>query len=237
MSKQKEIKFEQPSFALLFFNNYISYIIIFIVVFVLIAGYIFLFIPKIEAIKVIKEDNTATVVKQRENEKTLARITDLANDYNKIKRDRKKALEDLKKLIPDEPQVAEIFVMVEKIALENNFSLNNITVSAEDEDNDKIKTASINITVTHVYEAEDEENDLLEPGSDGGILLDGTEIDRNGEDIQTTYEAFKQFIVALEDNLRLIDVTTVSFGTLPISEDGGPAQNTIFLFTLNTYFR
>lgn len=239
MPNKKEIQFEQPSFTLLFFSKYISFIIIFIVIFILIVGYLFLFIPKIEAIKAIKEDNTATEVKQKQNEKTLTKITELEKDYSKIKEDRKKSLEDLKKLIPDEPQVAELFVMVEKIAKDNNFILNNITVTGQDDDTDKIKTASINISVSHDFKelTKDEEIDLSQVGSDGAILNDGS-YNIQEEQQQTIYEAFKQFLVALENNLRLMDISTVSFGSLPIGPDGGPGQGgTGFEFTINTYFR
>lgn len=235
--KLQNIKFEQPSTLLLFFDRYINYIVAIIIVLILIIGYAFLFVPKINTIKQIKEDNSTTQSKKEENEAILARIADLEEDYNRIKIERSESLDDLKKFIPDDPQIAELFVMIDKIAVDNDFQLSNISISEEEDDGtDSIKKARINITVANVV-PEVEEEGTPEDG-DGQIALDdipdqGLEV----EDVPSPYEMFKQFLTALENNLRLTDIDSVSFGALPVPEEGGSPIMANFTLSLTTYYK
>lgn len=237
MPQKKSIKFEQPSPILLLFNKYLSFFVIFVVIFILVGGYVFLFVPKIDKIKLTREDNTASELKRANNEKILKRIKTLEDDYNKIKQSRQDSLDKLAKFIPDEPQVAELFVMVEKIAIDNGFYLNNITITTpEDDGTDKIKTASINIVVNYINESEDAV-EIEDVDGDGALSIDDI-VQQEEKKPKSAYQAFKEFLVSIENNLRLMDITTVNFGELAIDEDGNPADaSNPFTFTLKTYFK
>lgn len=233
MEKNKEIKFEQPSEILVLMNRYFLVIIAIIIIGILGVGYFFLLSPKIENIKELEKETTDIEERRVLNENLLDKIKELESKYDEIIEDRENQLSELMKIIPDDPQIAELFVMTERLAKQRGFELQSINIS-EGEDGEvaasvgeaeaamegeeaPMQARSLKSAVIHIslaYEA-DPNPDLEE-----------------GEEPETPYEVFKNYLVDLENNLRLMDVQSVNFGSLdPNAESLG------FSFDIITYYK
>ncbi|PLX25752.1 hypothetical protein C0580_01595 [Candidatus Parcubacteria bacterium] len=233
MEKKKEIKFEQPSEILVFMNRYFLVIIAVIIIGLLGVGYFFLLSPKIDNIKELEKETTDIEERRLLNENLLDKIKELENKYDDIIADRENQLSELMKIIPDDPQVAELFIMTERLAKQRGFELQSINISegadgevaasveeaeaAMDEEGVQMQAHSLKSTVIHIslsYEAD--------PDAE-------TE---EGKEAETPYQVFKNYLVDLENNLRLMDIQSVSFGSLDPD-----AEALTFGFDIITYYK
>lgn len=242
MTKDKEIQFEQPSELLIIMNRYLMVIIAIIIVGLLSLGYFFLLAPKIATIKEIEKETSDIEERRVLNENLLTKIKELEKTYDEIIEDRENQLSYLMKVIPEEPQIAELFVMTERLAKQAGFDLQSINISevqngtgpdnagaiAKDEDVEgeeqvtkpkTLKSVVIHITVSY--------------GSGINVGEEGDEPDPDEESGETPYEAFKQYLVDLENNLRLMDIQSVNFGSL--DQDSGSSLS--FSFDIITYYK
>jgi hypothetical protein len=124
----KDIKFEQPSDFLLFFNRYVMVAVAIIVLSVLVLGYLFLLTPKIKSIKATTEQTDITQADKLLNEKLLSRIKELDNKYKEIKTQRQNDLLALTTMIPTGQQMAEIFVLADRLAKKHGFEVKSIDI-------------------------------------------------------------------------------------------------------------
>ena len=223
--KKKEIKFEQPSELLLIFNRYLILILFVLVVGVIISAYFFLLNPKIEAIGLVREQDIETEERRMQNERLVQRIQELAMEYRSIKENRVSDLERMKKILPNEPQIAELFVLADRLADEHSFILAAVNISdkgeaifensPEDEaavqlDEGSLKSLAVNLNITR-------------------LLEEGEESENSGEEV---YNDFKAYLDDLQKNLRLMDIQTISFGELSSS-----ASLAGFSLDIITYYR
>jgi len=230
MAKEKEIKFEQPSELLLIANRYVIVIMAVIILGILSAGYFLLLSPKIDNIKVIKQETSDIEQRRVLNENLLTKIKQLQTEYDSLIQDREGQLSKLLKVIPDDPQLAELFVMTERLAKQRGFELqsiniadntnkeNNRNVNAEEETEvaPGLKTLVIHITLAY--------------GSEGDAEGESGDLE---EETKTPYQVFKQYLDDLETNLRLMDIQAVNFGSLDPDLEGSINFN----FDIITYYK
>lgn len=230
MAKEKEIKFEQPSELLLIANRYVIVIMAVIILGILSAGYFLLLSPKIDNIKVIKQETSDIEQRRVLNENLLTKIKQLQTEYDSLIQDREGQLSKLLKVIPDDPQLAELFVMTERLAKQRGFELqsiniadntnkeNNRNVNAEEETEAApgLKTLVIHTTLAY--------------GSEAGAEGESGDLE---EETKTPYQVFKQYLDDLETNLRLMDIQAVNFGSLDPDLEGSINFN----FDIITYYK
>lgn len=228
MKGDKDIKFEQPSDALLLVNRYIIVIMAVIILSVLAIGYFVLLRPRIDEIKAIEQTTGEEEGRKLNNEKLLRTIEELSDEYELIKTERQLDLENLKKILPENPQIAELFVMSDRLADERGFELSAITISQniESERVQEQAGATTDEEDGIPYEKSTEEKaieELIEVYSDLKSLtihltlsqIPQFEEDKNGDPVQISpYVSFKEYLNDLENNLRLIDIKSVTFGAL-----------------------
>ena len=255
--EKEEVKFEQPSEALLIVNRYLVPVMAVIVLAVLIVGYFFFLNPKIEDIKLTKEETTVSQEARQRNEELLFKIKELKEEYEDIKTSRIDQLNSLRTIVPEGEQIAELFVMADRLAVARDFRLDSIDIVDNEEDQlDQIeeeitesesdseteglpeelqefvgdepkeeklaglKSLLIHLNVSKVLEEEEEEDVRGTPREE--------RIDP--EEQLNIYDDFKGYLQDLENNLRLMDIRTVTFGDF--SEGGGA-----FSFSIITYYR
>lgn len=252
--KNKEIQFEQPSDILLLANRYVMLVVGLIVLVVLIGGYLFLLKPKIDSIQSVQVEDQETEERRLKNQELLNNIKKLEAEYQDIKDNRADDLALLKKMVPTDPQIAELFVTANYLAGENGFTLLELNISdSVDQPNEKISpidtVAPPEATLSEDTAVQNNGLDLPTNYFEGVNLMDSLHslvlhmtISWSAEGLDP-YEAFKSYLNDLETHLRLIDIQTVSFNQLqPViqadnqNETQSPAE-TMFNFDIITYFR
>ncbi|MBT4349788.1 hypothetical protein HOD19_03390 [bacterium] len=219
--KDKIVKFEQPSSLLLMANRYLWAIVLVIVVITLSLGYFLFLHGRVSTIGLAREGATE-VNKEVEEEKALVQeVSDLAQEYADLRASRESDLQRLQKILPDEPQIAELLVAAERLAFDNNLLLSNIDIvdssdnaSEFTEDGEEVKNSSklkfltINMAVQQMLDEEGE------PLGDGDA-----------------YDKLKVYLNVLEKSIRLFDIESVSFSGAESPDTPLTAD-----FTMTTYF-
>ena len=219
MPQKAEIKFDKPTTSLLLVNKYLWLILVIVFLLTLLAGYFMVLQHKITNIQVAQED-TSMVIEEESNISILVQqIQDLEIAYNEIKQVRADDLAKLKRVVPTNPQIAELFVMAESLAISRGFQLvsidisddvNQQTVDAEGEVSEQSSSLnSLTVNITIARESEEDNPLAIDP-----------------------YDTFKYYLDDLERNLRLMDIETVNFSGL--DSDGA---NTSFDFSIITYYQ
>lgn len=146
MKGKKDIKFEQPSDILILFNRYLMVLVAIIILGISLSGYFFLLKPKIADIRSVEKENTATRERQLQNETLLTKLKELENEYKDILQNRQTDLDYLKEMVPDGTQVADLFVIADRLAAIHNFKLLSIEVSENNKDQKNAANGTINQT-------------------------------------------------------------------------------------------
>lgn len=250
MANKNEIKFEQPSELLIIFNRYIIVIMSLLIFVVLILGYLFLLKPKIASNEARQEINNKNIINQEASKRLLDNLAKLEVEYKNIQSTRQEDLEQLKRILPTNPQIAELFVLAEKLAIDNGLKLNSVdtaqvsvgkpkqnnaptdedalpsevaaTDQAESLGNKSVtlKTLSLHFSLVRISDKE-----LKEIFLDQRLPFDSSMDD---------YTLFKNYIATLEANLRLMDIQTLSLPALS-TEISRSMPN--FSFSVLTYYR
>jgi hypothetical protein len=222
MPDKPTTQFEQPSSALLLANKYVWVILLTVVVVTLFLGYFLVLQSSFSNIGSARNDTSAV----NEDVQTLSdlknKVAQLEQEFSAVEAQRMSELRKLHSILPSEPQVAELFVLAERLALLKGFYLSAIDVVQE-----------------QAVVGEDGE-DILGPSglSSLSIKMDVTQIiDEDNPPTEDPYDLFKQYLDDLESNVRLMDVETVSFSGIEGGAEGGEGAAGLSLsFTLNTYF-
>jgi Tfp pilus assembly protein PilO len=228
MANKNEIKFEQPSDLLVISNRYIVVIMSLLVFAILMLGYFFLLKPKMVSNEARQEQSKKNIASQEASERLLASLGRLESEYKNIQANRQADLEQLKKILPTNPQVAEIFVLAEKLALDNGLKLNSVDIAVDNNLNTEKSSAStvlkslpLRFSLTRISNEE-----MVDFFPEGSILP----FDPNVDD----YSLFKNYIATLEKNLRLMDIQTLSLPALSTDPDHNMPS---FNFSVITYYR
>ncbi len=183
----------------LFLNSYFNIIMVLVVIIVLALAYFIVLQPKYDATMTAISSNIEQQQKlYLDQQKKLDNLKTVSDLYKKI------PLADLKKfngVLPDNYVRERLFGELEEIVTQNGFILNSVSISQE------------------VKKAPTDEGAAVVSNKIGkiNIQLSLSAID---------YTGFKNLLRLLENNLRLFDITNVSFS---------PGGNTAEL-TLTTYY-
>lgn len=190
----------------LFLNSYFNIIIVFIVIIVLAVSYFVVIKPKYDkammSIKLNIEQQQKLYADQQKKLKSLQLIAEL---YKKI------PAADIKKfngVLPDNYIKERLFGELEEIISQNGFILNSVAIK---EDEEKKSGAA--------------GNNVAAEAAAGTLAKVGT-INLELSISAINYTGFKNLLRLLENNLRLFDITAVSFSP------GGNAAT----ITLATYY-
>lgn len=249
MKKKEEIKFEQPSEALLFANHYVMFVMAIIILILIAIGYFFLLKPKINDIQSIEEETNTSQIATLKNTELLDKVEELQEEYDHIKTSRQNDLTSLKDMIPEGPQMAELFVLAETLATEHGFRLDSIDI-VDNKDAKEEPGAGFDPTTINQLTAEEIAAQAQEVGQTtinlkslvvhltlSKVTEEGgqSRVDRGsylvpGQPEPNAYQDFKNYLTSLENNLRLMDLQTVTFSNLT-TEDGS------FNLSIITYYR
>ncbi len=216
MENKGGLKFDQPSPSLLVVNQYLWILLLATVVVILLLGYLFVLQPKINNIEVSKSTSEEVSAKQVEVDNLVKKVTELNERYDIIQKQRERDLLRLQQVVPADPQIAELFVITERLALDRGFIMSSVDFSNTSEalgDQETsqypegLKPMMINMSVSQTIDPDNP-----------------PEVD--------SYSSFKYFLSDLETNLRLFDVQTVSFEGVGVPE----ATELTFNFTILTYY-
>lgn len=213
MSKDNKKQFDKPSNILILANKYIKLISLLFIIFTLAFGYLFLLQPKIDLIKSTKQNELPEIEKKEDDLRELiTKLSKLKTKYNNIKSQRTSDLEKLYKIVPDNPDIANIFLISDRLANQYGFQLLSIDITEESnrgnkKDKEEVVKSGLQSLIIHMTVAQ---------------------VD-NGDD---AYNKFKEYLGGLENNLRLMDIQTVSFEGFSENEE----EYSIFNFSIITYF-
>lgn len=245
---EKKIQFEQPSNLLIIFNRFWIIITAILIGFLLVGGYYFLVKPKMDQNDVLRDNALQVQVDRNNSEQLLKNLEALETAYQDIVKNRQADLDRLKAMVPTNPQVAEIFVVSDRLAGQYGFQLLDINISDVE---DKKKT------VVSASASTDEDGEPITPAPANSAstaaskntlalktlaisfqvtpmaLRDESDPIPVDADAKTNYQLFKDFLDALEKNLRLTDIQTVNFSSLQEDQKTAPQ----FQFSVQTYYR
>lgn len=252
---KKEIQFEQPSDILLLANRYVMLMVGIIVLVVLIGGYLFLLQPKIKSIQSVQVEDQETEERRLQNQELLNNIKILEEVYLDIKDNRAEDLALLKKMVPTNPEIAELFVTANYLAQQNDFELVALDISEVTDDSEGYvkevpaemdgsqTTEEINDSINNPA-AVDYVKDVNLMDSLKSLIIHMTvAIEDTSSDEIDPYTSFKQYLSDLETHLRLIDIQTVTFNEFApaeeaeATEEGQEVSVITFNFDIITYFR
>lgn len=214
-------QFDQPSGALLAANRYVWIILLAVVVVTLFVGYFLILQSNFSNIGSARDDTSAVNQTLKTATDLVEELSQLEQGFSAVEAQRMNDLRKLHNILPNEPQVAELFVLAERLALIKGFYLDSIDIvqaqAAVGKDGEVVSQTG---TLSSV-----------------GINMHVTQImDEDNPPTEDPYDLFKQYLADLESNVRLMDVETVSFSGVEGGSDGVAGAGLSLDFTLNTYF-
>ncbi len=203
-TEQKFIKVTQK-FILKFISRYFNFIVLLMALLILASGYFFILKPKFEAIKKdIKEVNAAKEEEKRSRSLELSRLNAYIRDYNSISTADK---EKIYKLLPRFIQPEELMAEIEQLIIRRGLILTSIQIGGLNRDSSIKK------------------NRAKKPASKLKNESQVKSVEIKVSILGIDYEGLKGLLRALENNLRLMDVTNLSF-----SPGGESAEMTIVVY-------
>ncbi len=219
MTSKNKQQFDKPSNLLLIFNKYIKIISLLVIFVTLIFGYLIVLQPKIDVIKSTKQNEIPEIQKKEDAIKQLlSKLNNLEQEYNTIKSKRSNDLEKLYKIVPNNADIANIFLIADRLANEHGFQLLSIDIA---EPNNK---SIIEKNKEKIKKGEKIKEEVLQSLI---IHMVVAQVDNNDG-----YEGFKLYLAGLENSLRLMDIQTVNFEGFSDNEE----SYSTFNFSIITYF-
>jgi Tfp pilus assembly protein PilO len=188
-------------------------IIIFILLLAFIAAIVFLDVPKVQKILDLKREVETQQQRLSEKQLFLEKVDKLKKRYQ----DNEENLTKVNYILPSGKDVPNLIVQFEALALESGMILDSIQFLENDELNQSraAQARAAGETTSKDY------------------MILTAELKLSG-----SYFAFKNFLKLIENNIRLIDISSVAFNTETREETGGGGE-LIFDFNirLNTYYQ
>ncbi|MDD4290071.1 MAG: hypothetical protein PHH83_02215 [Patescibacteria group bacterium] len=175
---------------ILFISKYIIIIIIIEVIAVSLTTYFYLIKPKFNQLfnsrAVLKDKNIELESVKEYQDKFI----DLQSSYSQIENKNKNDIQKLKDILPDDKYLPELMAQIEALAIHYGFVAANITIDS-----------SSNVNSSSAEEKTSGSADIIREIQVSVNILGG-----NG-----TYDKVKEFLRAVENHIRLIDITSFSF--------------------------
>ncbi|HBI97087.1 MAG: hypothetical protein US83_C0009G0014 [Candidatus Falkowbacteria bacterium GW2011_GWC2_38_22] len=177
----------------LFFHGYFGVIVMIGVFFLLYLGFVYIIKPKNERVTV----NSQVMLVDKQSDKrmlagALEKLIAYRLAYDSISQSEK---EKISKILPGHEGKDNIFSNMEVFVLRQGLTLESIELNAKD------------VSMSNSRQRQSEAGDVA-PASAGGIETIGLSLEISGVN---SYERFKEFLITLEKNLRLIDVVDISY--------------------------
>jgi hypothetical protein len=190
--KNKQIK----NIINIFLTRYFKVIVLILTIMILIVGYSFLIKPKykqiIQEVKSVSEEKSPKYLNRK---KYLNQLKELKAEYQKI------SLSDINKIkaiLPSEKGHEELLAQLEDIILKNGLLLTSLQIEEVAEAKDK------EVSRREGEKAEDS-------SSEDKLLKEINKLKIRMEIIGTDYVGFKNLLNVIENNLRLMDIVSLSF--------------------------
>lgn len=181
----------------IFLNRYFSAIALVVAVIILISGYLFLVRPKYKQIvNDIESAGEEESLNYSKRQKYLSQLKELKAEYRKISQE---DIEKIKIMLPGTNNREELLAQMEKIITKNGFLLTSLSV-------EDIEPRQEKIAIPAKSKTADNKN-LIKPAAK--ISVNKVKINMNI--IGTDYSGLKKLLDVIENNLRLIDITNLSF--------------------------
>ncbi len=167
--------------------RYYKWLTLLIVIIIVAASYYFIFEPKYQQVGVGGSYNTRTLtIEISKRQDYLRQLEKLVQNYQQINQAQIARLEHI---LPEQKDVAGLFVQFETLAKKNNFVLAGITIT----------------------EAADEASQGKSKTNPPLIKKLNVSLNLVGVEISNSYNEVKNFLDDVEKNLRLFDVNAVYF--------------------------
>lgn len=187
------------------------------------------FMPAFDKVSGLREELKIWQKKLEETQILSQKLEDLKKKYNTMSDE----IERMNQALPKGEDVPGLLVQLEQLASQNGLILNNISFAVA-----QVKKAKTTTIVS-------EDSALLAPATDfsgstaqGSLSSSETKILTIDLSLTGAQNSFKTFLLAIEANLRIMDVATISFANKGSS---GKSDNELaeqdFKISLNTYFQ
>lgn len=191
---------EVPKYIINIFK-YLKLLILIEIILVLVFGYFFLIKNKLSS---INEKRTAITEREKEVNDLInykSKSEELAKKYEAIKASKSSDIEKIKAVLPSESDLPGIMAQIEALVKENGMELGSISMSGLETSDNSSKTSSIkgvsksatSTTSSDISDIKEVNVTMFVFGSNEG------------------YDKIKSFLSALENHIRLIDVTSFTF--------------------------
>lgn len=187
------------------FNRWYFELLVLIAITILVVGFLWFVQPGLRVVRVQGQSGLEASQRYVQQLETylddVSGVKDALVEFNEAQRQR------LASIVPREQDFAGIFVQVQALAQRHGFVLPAVTISSSD---------------PVAPPPEDPSAERSEPTLNLGIMTINFSV--QGQD----YNRFKRFVVDVQQNLRLFDITVINFG----SATKGP-----YTITMQTYYR
>jgi len=185
---------------------------------ILTLGYFFVLQPQISSIVSSNDSLNAINAKDKAAQDLAVNIEALTKSFSTLEASRNSDLKKLHSIVPQGEQLAELFVLAEKLAQRRGMVLSSIDVTSLVEKAEKKEAPKTEATTPVI-------NDQgLQALSINMVVAQAV-----ADPTVDVYTEFKSYLDDLESNVRLLDIESVSFSG---AEGGLLAMN----FTIKTYF-
>lgn len=218
MAKPEKQQKEKINFKVLF-SRFYQMITIGLAVIILVVGGYFILLPKYRQVSA-NSLQVSAALKKEESKRIdyLKNLKELISNHKKINQ---QEVGKLKTLLPANKDLPGLFVQLQGLAEENNFLLSSVNINEmPDGSGTKAEKIKIEEEGTTAASASGQKKAVS-----GAIKKLSVNINLVGNKV-TGYEAFKSFLSALEQNLRLFDIEAIYF----------TPQSPKYSLTLFTYY-
>lgn len=227
----------------IFLNRYYRYIIIILSLLILIPAFFFWLRPKyLETISLSAQQLPLREKRLVELKNYYQQLDKLASSLTTFEQEKKQEIDKLTKILPQQPEIANLFAELEALIKASGFTLKTVSftespVSQQKSNNDtSLSNTTNDLPIIN-------ENTELNEGEQLGLTNDYNQ-ENIGQNIGVVdinisiegggYLAFKALLTNIENNLRLMDVTTINFGDINVDEVKG--EKASYVLTLRTYY-
>lgn len=180
--------------------KYIKWLTLVVIIIIISLSYYFILEPKYQQVRLGGSYNAETLTDELGKRKNyLNQLQELNQNYQQFNRSQ---IDQLEKILPNQKDVAGLFVQLQALAENNNLLLSGVTITETAEEISKNKEK---ISPSHIKKM--------------NISLTLVGVQKSN-----TYQEIKTFLEDLENNLRLFDVNAVYF-------DAESTNYTVNLFT------
>lgn len=238
MEKQKK-QTDRIHWLVIILNRYYKYFIIFLCLVILAgAGFFWLKPQYQDVLKLSSENLPLRQEKLDELAKYYNGLQELKDDLTSFEAKNQQNLEKLKKILPPEKGLADLFAQLEAlITYRDKYELNSITFSEVDLSSKNKNSASqmnndnpFNEDINSDYAGENGEraDGEVSQSSKIGAIDIGLSISGGG------YLDFKVLLGDIEKHLRIMDITAINFSDIYVDPQEDAKAN--YSITLRTYF-